>query len=160
MDFLLCLSGILGVEVPPHTLQAIEAQLEHSIDNQEDRYTTMAQMAVESRLDVMATSSVGAKGLMQLTSIAVEEVERVNPDCVPSQFNPYDLSHNIKVSLCYKKHLTSRYKSDILELGAYNGGGIPVKQLKRLESMNNETSNYIVKIMYLKQQCEKSNEES
>lgn len=115
-----------------------------------DQYTLATMAAVESGFDSKAVSSIGAKGILQLTPIAVDHVNKYKFGCVPPMFDYYDIGDNIKVAGCYFELLMQQYKSRSLSIAAYNGGGSSVKALRELRNLNTETANYITKVTYLR----------
>lgn len=106
-------------------------------------------IAVESGYDSTATSGAGARGLMQLMPIAVEDV-RNNSICqVPEVINYYDIDVNIYLGGCYLSLLLSRYDYNIpLALSAYNGGGRQATFLQGGKPLAAETARYVTKVMY------------
>ena len=146
------LASVLNIVVPHSVVQQVE------LFSRAPLY--MAVMAVESGFDANAQSHAGAKGIMQLTPIAVQEVRDRNPHCVPANFDPLNQHHNIYVGMCYLKLLEDDYKQLPLVLAAYNGGGRQARQLAKLQGMDSETANYVTKVLYVHSLCltEPSNE--
>ena len=104
----------------------------------------MAVINAESSFNPNATSSAGAKGLMQLMP------------CVCSEFgvtNPYDPDQNIKAGVqLLKQHLNNYNGDTAMALMAYNAGAGTVssrgvRSANDLYKMPSETQNYVTKIM-------------
>lgn len=80
---------------------------------------------LESGFLPLARSPVGAKGVMQLTSIAVKEVyiEGCGTRKLPTKFDIWNPKHNILVGYCYFTLLQTKYKLPLkLAVAAYNMG--------------------------------------
>lgn len=114
---------------------------------------TLSIIAVESGFDPKATSSAGAKGLMQLTPIAVEDVKQNMFWCVPEGFDYYNSMDNVQVGMCYIQLIKERYDSVPLILATYNGGYKQARRLEKLLTLDTETANYISKVTYLYSLC-------
>jgi soluble lytic murein transglycosylase-like protein len=71
-------------------------------------------MAVESRFDHFAISSVGARGLMQVMPFWKKEIGQ------PSD-NLFEIETNIRYGSAILKHYLKRYKTERRALAAYNG---------------------------------------
>jgi membrane-bound lytic murein transglycosylase MltF len=101
----------------------------------------MAIMMTESSLNSTAVSSKNAVGLMQLTPIAVKEVERVYGLTPPSDL--FDPSTNVLWGVLLLNHYNKVANNENELLALYNGG---YRQLQRLRSglpLAAETNNYI-----------------
>lgn len=93
-----------------------------------------AIIEVESGGDPRAVSSAGAKGLMQVTDIALEDVvqnagrldERCNSLTVTSDL--FDPTVNVTAGICYIQLLQHTFKSVPLTLAAYNMGPTALKK--------------------------------
>lgn len=111
----------------------------------------------ESNNNPKAVSSKGAMGLMQITPIAIKEVERVYGIDL-STLDPFDPEQNEKVGSMYFAIMLDRYKGDeALALAAYNDGeGDVNKRLRKHKATSwreieryspKETRNYVKKIL-------------
>jgi len=74
----------------------------------------LALITIESRFDPFATSSVGARGLMQIMPFWKKELGS-------EQDNLYDVATNIRYGCAILKHYIDRYHSERQALAAYNG---------------------------------------
>ncbi len=82
--------------------------------NNLDPTLILALIAIESRFDPFATSSVGAQGLMQVMPFWKNELGSQND-------NLYDVATNIRYGCAILKLYTKRYHTDKKALAAYNG---------------------------------------
>lgn len=108
----------------------------------------MAVVYVESRFETTAISDAGARGLMQMTPVAVAQATKT---CKLREL--LDVSHmhnsttNLKYGTCYLAELVDEMEGNWREaLIVYNGG---YKQLQRYRdggSMVPETANYVLQI--------------
>lgn len=104
----------------------------------------MAVINAKSSFNTNATSSVGAKGLMQLMPSVCSDY---------GVTNPYDAEQNIKAGVRLLKDNLDRYNGDTsMALMAYNAGPGTVstrgvKSSSDLYKMPSETQNYVTKIM-------------
>ena len=95
-----------------------------------------AVIEVESGGNPLATSSAGAKGLMQLMPGTAAEM---------GVDNPFDVHQNIRGGTRYLRKLMDRYRGNVrLTLAAYNWGMGNVET--RPQGMPGETRNYILKV--------------
>lgn len=105
-----------------------------------DKILIHAVILTESGYNPMATSSCGARGLMQL---------------MPSTFmarkvgnNSYNIDQNIHAGTKHLKGLLARYEGDVTRaLGAYNLGGAYVKKDRPLPK---QAQYYVNKVYYHK----------
>lgn len=74
----------------------------------------LALIAIESRFDAYATSSVGAQGLMQVMPFWKAELGSKTD-------NLFDVATNIRYGTSILEHYMKRYKSPRKALAAYNG---------------------------------------
>lgn len=154
---LMCVASIVGTQ--NHALLEVNEAIERLNVDSGTQLLISSIIAVESRFDPLANSFSGARGVMQLTDTAVQEVVRVNPKCKPMNFNVYDVKQNTQVGFCFIKYLTSLYKNDIIKvLAHFNGGLKPVRMLDLSRNMNYETANYIIKVSRLMRKCEEQND--
>lgn len=94
---------------------------------------------VESNLDPFAISRVGAKGVMQLTPVAIKEVYKrgCGNTKLPRKFNVWNYKHNILVGACYYWILRTRYKLGVvMAVAAYNLGLSRVHESWPIETKN------------------------
>ena len=83
--------------------------------------------SIESSFQSEAVSSANAKGVMQLTPIAVKEVytnvKCRNPIPIRSTFDYFNPIHSVMVGACYYQHMLTLAKGDrVLAAAAYNAG--------------------------------------
>jgi soluble lytic murein transglycosylase-like protein len=103
----------------------------------------------ESSWDHTAISPKGARGLMQLTPIAVKDIQR-NSGKLPKRCGKIvgekvytDPGMNVLAGACYFKMLLQNYKGNLrLALAAYNGGSTRIKRVP----WPKETRDYVRKI--------------
>lgn len=154
MSCLLILSLLIGATPSPRIVAKVATL------PKQDRMMVYSIMAIESAFNPMAKSQAGARGLMQITPIAVKEVKRRNPRCVASGIVDYhSVEQNIEIGYCYYKLMKLDYlQNKALALAAYNGGPSRANILRSLKPLNNETANYIAKVLYiegvLKETCD------
>lgn len=85
-----------------------------------------------------AVSSKGAKGLMQLMPVIIEQF---------AVGDPFDAKANVDAGAKYLKQLMEKYKGDLsLTLGAYNAGPTAVDDAKGIPDIP-ETRNYVDAIL-------------
>lgn len=139
----------------------------YSEENGLDKYLVYAIIKAESNFNPEATSSSGARGLMQLMEeTAIERSNVIDEETVEAQ-DLYDPETNIRLGTSYFSYLLGIFDDNILlSLTAYNAGLGNVKQWISDEVIMSdgsdienipykETSNYVRKIlrdyqMYLK----------
>lgn len=98
----------------------------------------------ESGWNPHAVSSAGAKGLMQLTPIAVEEAKRECPKARRYHLDLFNPRTNVWLGTCLIKRLRRVYGYDTRELLAhYNGGFRAVNALRKGEPLSVETKRYV-----------------
>jgi soluble lytic murein transglycosylase-like protein len=168
-----CLSAMMGAfQIShPHALK-ITHHIEHRAALVPPALTS-AIMAKESSLNHNAISPTGAKGLMQLTAIAVAEVRRMydvkmaltSPsafdmlylqECqLPEELNLFKIGHNIQAGTCYLALLRSRYTSDVEVIAAYNGGHEQVKRLEAHLPLKPETHVFVLDVLAYRKQFSK-----
>lgn len=110
-------------------------------------------VAIESKFNVDAKSSVGAIGLAQIMKpYAKEFASYCNLSIDPNDI--YLPEVNLTLGACLFKHLREEYGSTTLALAAYNAGKYSkqIKELKALKSVTNqETAGYITKYHYIRE---------
>lgn len=90
-----------------------------------DKYLILAIIQNESNFRPGALGSAGEKGLMQISEIAFDEVNRVYPEEVAeiSYQNINEVEANIKAGVLYFKRVKDYYDGNVYNaLAAYNGG--------------------------------------
>lgn len=115
--------------VPGSAVKMASLIQEHSYYG--DVYMIGAIIAQESGYTSSANSNKKAKGLMQLTDIAIKEIvnnNRCGIDKTPD--NIYDEKTNIELGSCFFSYLMSIYGNTTEALIHYNGGGAAVNALK------------------------------
>ena len=85
-----------------------------------DEVLVQAVVQAESSRDWKATSPVGAKGLMQITDIALQDVKRLEGI---DDGDLYDIDYNLHVGTLYLAYLLDRFDNDVaLAVAAYHMG--------------------------------------
>ena len=88
-----------------------------------------AIIEAESSWDWRAESPVGAKGLMQVTAIALEDVKRLEGI---GDGNLFDVDYNLRVGTLYLAYLLDRFDGDVaLAVAAYHMGPTAVAKGQR-----------------------------
>lgn len=155
------LSGLLGTTPPPALDRYIHealASIQPPLRLQPVPELIVALIATESAFKPEARSRANAKGLMQLTPIAVEEARRQGCDVRGELEVP---RVNVRIGVCFFKYLLTYYGGNAtLALAHYNGGGRAVAPLRKMSATNKETANYITKIMYGKEHCRLNHKEN
>ena len=149
----LVLTSYLGIAVSP-ALQETITSIGHlsSLD--------IIVAAIESNFQSgVKHETVDAQGLMQLTPIAIKELQRVRrllpPYCaVPEPLNLMDDAANLVLGHCYLWYLDNvQLYNEIESVTGYNGGGYAVDRLRKVRTLSKETANYIVKYVQLRALC-------
>lgn len=108
---------------------------------------------VESRFNRMAISGKGARGVMQITPIAVAEAALYcklprNPKDI------HDVSTNIQYGSCYLMKMLEDAGGDWTKaLILYNGGYRSLTRYEKGDSVNLETANYTLQVHRVRQLC-------
>ena len=88
-----------------------------------DQMLVYSVIKIESKFNPYATSSKGAKGLMQITPSTGEYLSKLLGDKDFSENMLYEKETNIRYGCFYLSKLISDFKGDlVLALAAYNGG--------------------------------------
>jgi soluble lytic murein transglycosylase len=137
-----------------------------------------AVIAAESSFNPNAESNKDAKGLMQLTPIAIQEVrnrweikmyeknrtrfkeEFVRQCRLPHGMSRTDPEYNIQAGSCYLALLQKQYTSLEEVIVAYHGGGRQVENLRNSGELHKDTAQYLKNIKailsnYTKKDCQK-----
>lgn len=139
----------------------------YSEENGLDKYLVYAIIKAESNFEPKATSSAGAKGLMQLMEETAVERSNIIEEKMLETNDLYDPKTNIRLGTSYFAYLLGIYNDNtVLALTAYNAGignvqewvnnGTIKKDGSDIENIPyKETNNYVRKIlknyqMYLK----------
>ncbi len=88
-----------------------------------DKYLVLSVIRTESRFDVYAVSSVGAKGLMQITDETGRDcAKKIGIDEYRDDLL-FDPETNIRIGCYYLSRLIKKYENNVdTALAAYNGG--------------------------------------
>jgi hypothetical protein len=122
---------------PDHLFDLIihEASRRHKVDSAMVRAIILA----ESRYNIYAISSKGARGLMQLMPVTAKELG------VENSFNPVQ---NINAGVKYFKRLLNRFNGDAkLSLAAYNAGIGRVLKYNGVPPFK-DTRDYVQKVLH------------
>lgn len=121
-----------------------------------DHKLTAAIIKVESNNDPKAISKVGAKGLMQVTAIAVKDVIQ-HKDILPatcskvrSSINLHNPGMNILAGSCYFKLLETYVGPHLrLQIASYNAGPGRVNDWINGKQLHlpKETMDYLIKVL-------------
>lgn len=105
---------------------------------------------VESNYNTQAFSSKGAVGLMQITGLAVQDAALHCRLAIPPASDLLYVGPNVVYGTCYLGLLLDKYDGDWYSvLTAYHGGFAAAKRLSKGQLIGRETSNYVLKILYL-----------
>ena len=101
----------------------------HANEKDLDSVLVHAVIQAESSWDWQAESSAGAKGLMQVMPIALEEVKRLEGI---DDGDLFDVDYNLHVGTLYLAYLLERFDGDItLAIAAYHMGPTAVAKGQR-----------------------------
>ncbi|MFK7790127.1 MAG: lytic transglycosylase domain-containing protein [Phycisphaeraceae bacterium] len=124
--------GALTKQVHRHlTIQEyIDARIAHHAESQGlDVVLVRSVVQAESSRDWKATSPVGAKGLMQVTDIALKDVKRLEGI---DDGDLYDIDYNLRVGTLYLAYLMDRFDGDVaLAVAAYHMGPTAISRGQR-----------------------------
>lgn len=104
---------------------------------------------VESRFNKLAVSPMEARGLMQMTEIAVKEVVVSCSSLKPlgDISRLHDSVTNVKYGSCYLQKLYTEMDGDWTRtLITYNGGYRALQQYDKGNAINHETANYVLHV--------------
>lgn len=140
----LMLVVILGVlverQVARHRVNQayIAERMAHHADEQGlDLALVSAVVEAESGGDWLAESEAGAKGLMQVTPIALKDVRQREAIAGGDLFDP---DYNLRVGTLYLRHLLDRFEGDLaLAIAAYHMGPTKVARgLKKYPGLSSQ----------------------
>jgi hypothetical protein len=119
--------------------------------NQEEEFMEylLSIIYVESRFDGKAVSNMDARGLMQMTEIAVREAAISCPSLRPlgDIAKLHDSHTNVKYGSCFLKKLYEELDGDWTRtLIAYNGGYRALQAYDKGLTVNQESANYVLKV--------------
>lgn len=124
--------AVLARQIHRHlTIQAyIDDRIAHHAQEQGlDVVLVQAVVQAESGRDWKATSPVGAKGLMQVTEIALQDVKRLEG---VGDGDLYDIDFNLRVGTLYLAYLLDRFEGDVaLSVAAYHMGPTAIARGQR-----------------------------
>ncbi|MBX2851711.1 MAG: lytic transglycosylase domain-containing protein [Phycisphaeraceae bacterium] len=101
----------------------------HAAEQGLDVVFVNAVIEAESGWDWRAESPIGAKGLMQVTDIALQDVKRLEGI---EAGNLFDVDYNLRVGTLYLSYLLDRFDGDIaLAVAAYHMGPTRVAKGQR-----------------------------
>lgn len=131
---------------------------EYSKEYNLDKYLVYGIIRTESKFDCYATSNVGAKGLMQITSETGADCARKLGIRGYDESSLFDPEVNIRIGCYYLSYLIGHYRSEETAIAAYNGGMGNVnswlKDLRYSDGKGNlknipfkETRNYVTRVL-------------
>lgn len=101
----------------------------HAAEQGLDVVLVNAVIEAESGWDWQAKSPLGAKGLMQVTDIALADVQRLE---AIQAGNLFDVDYNLRVGTLYLAYLLDRFNGDIaLAVAAYHMGPTAIAKGQR-----------------------------
>jgi hypothetical protein len=121
-------------------------------DTLEKRQAFVIVVSIESKFKQESKSSVGAVGISQIMpQYFVEFAKSCGLEFVAADIN--DIDANLAVGACHFNALVNETGSVLLAVAAYNSGlhSSTVKSLKKLGTINNETSNYVARFALVKE---------
>lgn len=109
----------------------------------------LAMILMESGGNPIAQSHQKAEGLMQLTSIAVKEVQ--NQHSMPTPTNLFNPEENITYGILLLEHYIQQCGSVKKALICYNGGYAALLRYRAggLDALPEETRNYVPRVLNL-----------
>lgn len=116
---------------------------------------SLAVMFVESRFNKMAVSPMDARGLMQMTEIAVLEASRsCGLPAIQNQNRMHDSYTNVKYGTCYLQLMLDVTQGNWKEaLILYNGGYRQLSRYRQGLQMAQETSEYVDRVNEARNIC-------
>ena len=108
-------------------------------------------IAIESSFNDEATSDKGARGLMQLTDIAIKDVvdrQLCGIDQLPT--NIYNIKTNVTIGACFYTQLRLRFPDRDEALVYYNGGNAALAAYRKHKPFT-ESKNYLSKFKALEE---------
>lgn len=131
---------------PPAVVEAVERY-----SNVEDIALVLAVIAAESSFAPQAMSNKDAKGLMQMTPIAVADVQG---RCgLTGNEDVWSVKGNVRLGTCFLDKLLREYEGDVVKaLVHYNAGG--KYAVRPQDTWPSETKAYVNKTIKLKEKCD------
>lgn len=136
--------------------RAREFYRKHSVVKEDSFIEYMLSVIyVESRFRADAKSDKDAIGLMQMTGIAIEAaVKNCNLHPVGDIRSLFDIATNVKYGSCYLKKVLEEADGDWTRaLILYNGGYKQLTKYDRGDTINHETSNYVLQVERARKIC-------
>lgn len=161
-DYVITMMNVVGAQISPIKKQVIAQAIirvsDSLFDNDEQKKQFVTLIAIESKFNTESRSSVGAVGLTQVMPKYAKEFAA---KCGMADIQENDLKLmeiNLIVGGCRFRALLETFNGLVSPaLVAYNAGvnSDQLKQLKSLKNMVNvETSSYINKWFYVKEQVD------
>ena len=118
----------------------------------------IAMASQESAFDPKAESTVGARGLFQITKPALRDAAKA---CTDLGYHPdrlYEPEYNFKAFICFTGVVREVYldgsPSFIAFLVYYNGGFRQLNRLRTGQTVVHETANYVTGVLYRMDLCQ------
>lgn len=114
----------------------------------------LAVMYVESKFDRLAVSPKDARGLMQMTEIAVEDsIQGCKLPRIPAD-KLHDSFTNVRYGTCFLSMMNKVATGDwVRTLILYNGGYVQLQKYDRGLTMARETTEYVTKVTEARNVC-------
>lgn len=103
-----------------HTIVSVCKEYKWKYKFNIEPYELMGIISVESGFNLQVHSNMGAKGLMQITSVALDSVCQDWKES-PKQFNMYSIVENVRIGAYIYGRNKAKYGRDV-SLVAYNSG--------------------------------------
>ena len=153
-----CGSVLLGLSGKPDSgLDKLYLKASISKDTEFMTYL-LAVIYVESHFNKQAVSEQEARGLMQMTSIAVDSATQHCKFKSITSDHLFDSYTNIKYGSCYLKKMLDESNGDWTKaLILYNGGYRQLTKYMQGDDITTETANYILKVNRARELCLQTN---
>ena len=162
--------GLVGVIVHDANEKAHIREIEQYVDAACEEFgfskaIVLAVIKTESNFDAKAESSANARGLMQITEVALSDINKfLSEEYTFRQM--FDPATNIRCGVCYLSRLYEKYKNYDTAFAAYNAGqGNVDKWLKDSRYSKDqktlykipfgETTNYVKKVNRYRKEYQK-----